>query len=150
MHTIHLANPSAVQHAVHLITDPGYINWYMKLVQSPQRSLEQNALMWPYLQQFAEQLDWPLWTPQGWRPSHMSAEEWKDFLTACFKRETATIAQGMDRWGYVMVGTRTSDMDKKQFADFLTFMQAFAAQQNVDLERNLKKLARNGHDFGYR
>lgn len=133
MHPIHLGNPAAIEHAKRLLSDPAFFGWYMRLQQDPQRTLEQNALMWPLLQQLERQLQWPLWTERGWIEGRMAGEEWKDFLTANFRRETRTIARGMDGRGYVMVGVSTRKMGKKEFSEFLEFVYAFGAQHGVDL-----------------
>lgn len=92
------------------------------------RSLDQNAAQWPILQAFAAQLQWPVNGEMVW----MTDEEWKDVLTAAFKRETVRVAMGLDG-GMVMLGQRTSKFGKKQFSEWLEFLHATAALRGVDL-----------------
>lgn len=101
---------------------------WMVTVSEPTRSLEQNAAQWPILQAFADQLQWPVNGKLEW----LTADEWKDILTAAFDRETVRVAMGLDG-GMVMLGKRTSQMGKKTFSDWLEFLHATAAAREVDL-----------------
>ena len=102
---------------------------YTVTIAEPNRTLEQNALQWPILEAFADQLQWPVNGQMVW----MTPEEWKDVLTAAFKRETARIAMGLDG-GVVMLGMRTSKMGKKQFSEWIDFIKATAALRDVDID----------------
>ena len=93
------------------------------------RSLEQNAAQWPILDAFSSQLQWPV----NAELVYMSAEEWKDLLTAAFNRETVRIAKGLDG-GVVMLGLRTSRFTKKRFSEWLDFLNATAALRGVRIE----------------
>lgn len=99
---------------------------YSVTVQPPKRSLAQNAAMWPILEAFSQQLQWPV----NGRMVHMTPEEWKDVLTAAFRRETARLAMGLDG-GVVMLGSRTSEMLKPEFSEFLEFLHATAVARDV-------------------
>jgi hypothetical protein len=88
--------------------------------------LDQNCALWPILEAFSEQLKWPV---NGAMVS-MAAEEWKDVLSAAFRRETARVAMGLDG-GVVMLGCRTSKMGKREFSEFLEFLHATAAARGV-------------------
>ena len=99
---------------------------YSVTVQPPKRSLAQNAAMWPILEAFSQQLRWPV----NGRMVHMTPEEWKDVLTAAFRRETARLAMGLDG-GVVMLGSRTSEMLKPEFSEFLEFLNATAVSRGV-------------------
>ena len=92
----------------------------------PTRSLDQNAAQWPYLDAFSKQLLWPV----DGRIVTMTPEEWKDVLTAAFKRESVRLAMGLDG-GVVMLGIRTSAMSKKAFGEWLEFLIATAADRNI-------------------
>lgn len=102
---------------------------YTVTIAEPNRTLEQNALQWPILQDFADQLQWPVNGQMVW----MTPDEWKDVLTAAFKRETARLAMGLDG-GVVMLGMRTSQMGKKQFSEWIDFLKATAALRGVELD----------------
>lgn len=101
---------------------------YVVTVQEPTRSLDQNAAMWPILQAFADQLQWPVNGAMVW----MTPDEWKDVLSAAFKRETVRVAMGLDG-GMVMLGSRTSKFGVRQMSDFIEFLHATAAAREVDL-----------------
>lgn len=98
----------------------------------PKRSLVQNAAQWPILEAFAEQLMWPV----NGRMTKLSAEEFKDILTAAFRQETVRLAEGLNG-GVVMLGSHTSDMDKPVFSEWLDFLHATAAGRGVNLGPNV-------------
>ena len=100
-------------------------------VDEPTRSLDQNAALWPLLDAFSRQLQWPV----NGRMVTMKPEEWKDVLSCAFRREQARLAMGLDG-GVVMLGLRTSKMGKRAFSDFLEFMHATAVERGVDLDRS--------------
>ena len=99
-------------------------------IKPPSRTLDQNAALWPILEAFSHQLRWPV----NGQMVLMEPEEWKDVLSAAFKREQARLAMGLDG-GVVMLGLRTSKMTKPQFSEFLDFLHAVAAERGVVLER---------------
>jgi hypothetical protein len=101
---------------------------HIAVVQEPTRSLDQNAAQWPILTAFAEQLEWPI----NGRMEKLSEEDWKDLLTAAFKREQARIAPGLDG-GMVLLGQRTSQFGKSVFSEWLEFLHATAADRGVEL-----------------
>ena len=101
---------------------------YCVTVSEPTRSLDQNAAMWPILQAFADQLQWPVNGQMVW----MTPDEWKDLLTAAFRREAVRVAMGLDG-GMVMLGSRTSKFSVREMSDFLEFLNATAAARDVDL-----------------
>jgi NinB protein len=103
---------------------------YVVTVKEPSRSLDQNAALWPILQEFSEQILWPV----NGRMVKMEPEEWKDVLSAAFRGEQARLAMGLDG-GVVMLGLRTSKMGKKQFSEFLDFLHATAADRGITLDR---------------
>lgn len=103
---------------------------YTVKIAPPGRSLDANAAMWPILDAFAKQLQWPVNGVMG----YMDAESWKDVLSAAFKRETVRVAMGLDG-GMVMLGQRTSKMPKAMFGEFLEFLNATAAMRGVNIER---------------
>jgi hypothetical protein len=100
---------------------------YAVKVGEPTRSLEANAAMWPILDAFAKQKQWPVNGKLEW----ISAEEYKDILSAAFEQETVRLAQGLDG-GVVMLGKRTSKFSKKRFSEWLEFLHATAAQFGID------------------
>jgi hypothetical protein len=96
-------------------------------VGPPTRNLEQNAAQWPILGAFSRQLQWPV----NGQMVYMTDEEWKDVLTAAFKRETVRLAMAFDGPGVVMLGQRTSKFLKPKFSEWLEFLHAAAALKGV-------------------
>jgi hypothetical protein len=96
-------------------------------VGEPSRSLDQNAAQWPILEAFSEQLQWPV----NGKLTTLTKEEWKDILTAAFRKETR-VAMGLDG-GFVMLGQRTSKFGKREFSDWLEFLHAVAAERGVEV-----------------
>jgi len=100
---------------------------YVCTIGEPNRNLEQNAAQWPILEAFSQQLQWPV----NGQTTTLTADEWKDILTAAFRKETQPrLAMGLDG-GIVMLGQRTSKFTKKEFSDWLEFLHAIAADRDV-------------------
>lgn len=102
---------------------------YSVVIAEPTRNLEQNALLWVLLQAFADQLQWPV----NGVMSKLSPEDWKDLLTAAYRRESQRVAMGIDG-GMVMLGMRTSKMGKGEFAEFVDFVHSVAADRGVAID----------------
>ena len=98
--------------------------------QEKTRSLDQNSMLWPLLECFAEQLKWPV----NCVMCKLTKEEWKTVLTAGVKKENMRMAAGIDG-GVVMLGSSTSVMPKREFSELIEFIMFIAAQRGVDLER---------------
>lgn len=92
------------------------------------RTLDQNAAMWPILEAFSKQLKWPV----NGQMTTLEPEEWKDILTAAFRRESARVAHGLNG-GVVMLGSRTSEFRKDEFSEWLDFLHMVAADRGVEL-----------------
>jgi hypothetical protein len=99
-------------------------------VGPPTRTKEQNAAQWPILAAFADQLLWPV----NGHMVKMIDDEWKDVLTAAFRKEQLRLAMGLDG-GVVMLGQRTRKFKKGEFSDWLDFLHATAAARGVNLEK---------------
>ena len=121
-----LVHQQARQMAIEAVRDAP--EGYQVRVTEPPRSLEQNAAQWLILQAFSDQLQWPV----NGQFCRLYPEEWKDILTAAFKKETFRLAMGLDG-GMVMLGLRTSKMGKKQFSEWLDFLNATAADRGVNI-----------------
>lgn len=94
-------------------------------VREPKRSLDQNAKLWPMLQDVADQVQWPV----DGVLQLISKEDWKDLLTSGLKQEQR-IAQGING-GFVMLGSRTSRMRKKEFSELIEFIYWFGSEKGV-------------------
>ena len=119
-----LVHPEARRRAMACVAEAP--DGFVVTVQEPTRSTDQNAAQWPILEAFAEQLQWPV---NGAMVS-LTAEEWKDVLTAAFQGETVRLAMGLNG-GVVMLGLRTSQMGKRRFSEWLDFLNATAALRGV-------------------
>lgn len=89
--------------------------------KAPRRSIDQNALLWSLLTDIASQV--------VWYGQKLSAEDWKDVLTASLRK--ARVVPGIDPGTFVPLGMRTSDMSKAEFSDLIELIYAFGAQQGV-------------------
>lgn len=119
-----LSHPEARRRAMAAIAEAP--EGFVVTVQEPKRNSDQNALLWVLLTAFAEQLEWPV----NGAMVKLAPEEWKDLLSAAYKRESQRVAMGIDG-GMVMLGLRTSKMGKRQFAEFVEFIHATAAARGV-------------------
>lgn len=102
------------------------------IIQDETRTLEQNALLWPTLREFSRQIQ----LPANGVMAHLPEETWKDVMTAAFRGEQLQMVMYFGT--LVMVGTSTSAMGKREFADFLTFILSEADNRGVDLSHKAK------------
>lgn len=89
-------------------------------IKQPTRNLEQNAALWAALTDVASQVNW--------YGEKLTAEEWKDVLSAAWKRQR--VVRGVDG-GFVVLGARTSKMTKGEMSELLELVYAFGAEQGV-------------------
>lgn len=89
--------------------------------KAPRRNLDQNALMWCLLGEISAQV--------VWYGAKLSAEDWKDVLTASLRK--ARVVPGIDAGTYVPLGMRTSDMTKPEMAELIELILAFGAEHSV-------------------
>ena len=85
------------------------------------RSSQANALMWVRLSELEEQTDW-----HGIR---LTAEEWKDLLSAGLV--VSKVVPNIDGTGFVIVGQRTSRLSVKQMNDLIALIEAFGSERGV-------------------
>ena len=93
---------------------------FVVTIQEETRNLEQNALMWPLLDDLAEQVEW--------YGQKLTADEWKDVLTASLQKQK--VVPGIDG-GFVVCGQSTSRMSKSQFSQLIELIYAFGAEKGV-------------------
>lgn len=89
------------------------------------RSLEQNRRMWAMLTDISRQIPWVV----NDCVVTMSAEDWKDVLTASLRSELR-VARGIDG-GMVLLGLRTSRMTVQRMSDLIDLMFAFGNARGV-------------------
>jgi len=90
-------------------------------ISEPTRTLEQNAALWPLLEEISQQVLW-----HGLR---LTEKQWKDIFTATLKGQQSV--PNLEGNGFIILGQSSSKMSKKEFSDLLTLAQAFAAQHDV-------------------
>lgn len=116
--TIFLIGPVQRQYA-HQCIDAAPDDYVCQIKQKT-RTLEQNALMWALLTDLSEQVNW--------HGNQLTAEEWKDVLSASLKKQKAV--PGIDG-GFVVIGARTSQMTKREMSDMCELIVAFGSERNV-------------------
>lgn len=94
---------------------------YVVTIKEPTRNLEQNAKMWAMLGDLETQCDW--------HGNKLVAEEWKDLLSAGLVQSKAV--PNLTGNGFVILGQRTSNLTKSQFAALVELIYAFGAERGV-------------------
>lgn len=113
----------------------------------PLRSLDQNAAMWPALQDLAAQAGY---RPARWRGDRcieegrycrlgpgvrqLSPDDWKDVMTALWKTSSGVRIRYVphpDGHGLIALGLRTSKLSKRSMSELLDCIYAFGTQHGV-------------------
>lgn len=94
---------------------------YCVVIKEAKRTDEQNRKLWPLLGDVARQVEW--------HGKRLTAENWKDIFSAALKR--SEVVPGIDG-GFVVLGQRTSQMGKAQFAALIELIYAFGAEHGVE------------------
>lgn len=113
-----LAHPQARANAIEATRQAP--DGYRVEVKPQNRTLEQNARMWAMLTELSRQV--------VWHGQQLTAENWKDVLTAALKRQQ--VVPGVDG-GFVVLGTSTRRMTKGEMAELIELITAFGAQHDV-------------------
>lgn len=116
--TFVLVHPAARENALQAVREAP--EGLVVQIRPKTRSLEQNALMWPLLEDLAQQVNW--------YGQKLTKEEWKDVMTAALKKQKAV--PGVDG-GFVVLGEKTSTYSKQEFSDLIEQIYCFGAQQGV-------------------
>lgn len=86
------------------------------------RTLDQNAKLWPMLNDVSAQVDW-----YGYK---LSKEDWKDIFSASLSAELRTVPN-LQGNGFVMLGLKTSKMSKRKFSDLIELIYSFGSEKGV-------------------
>ena len=116
--TFVLSSSQAKQRAAQAVIAAGP-DWIV-LISEPKRSLQQNALMWALLTDLAHQV--------VWHGQRLTAENWKDMLTASLKQQQ--VVPGIDG-GFVVLGTSTRRMSKAEMNELIELIYAFGTEHGV-------------------
>lgn len=111
-----------------LAADEGHV----VTLAEPNRTLDQNAAQWPYLEAFAQQLEWPV----NGVMTRITSDDWKDILTCAYRNESPRVAMGING-GMVLLGQRTSKFSKKDFAEWMEWLSAMAVDRGVTVYREV-------------
>lgn len=95
------------------------VGWKITITP-PGRTLDQNAKLWPMLDDLAKQV--------VWYGEKLDREDWKDVLTASLKKYR--VVPGIEG-GFVACGMHTSKMSKRDFSELIELIYAFGAEKNV-------------------
>lgn len=85
--------------------------------------------MWPRLRDIAAQVPWPVFFDGRMDVVKLSAEEWKDVLTAGLEKQQR-MAAGIEG-GYVLIGKRTSKFSNKKMEELLELIKFFGDSRGV-------------------
>lgn len=114
-----LAHDMARERAIHGVrTAP---QGYAVTIEEPTRTKDQNAALWPLLDEISEQVIWC--------GSYLTADEWKDVFTATLYGQKSV--PNLDKTGFIILGRRSSKMSKKDFSELLDLISAFAVEHDV-------------------
>lgn len=91
-----------------------------EVMERPRRTVDQNKLMWALLSDVSRQV---VWHGQKLEPG-----EWKDVFTAALKRQK--VVPGLEG-GFVVLGTSTSRMNRKELSDLVELIYAFGAERDM-------------------
>jgi hypothetical protein len=94
---------------------------YLVTIQPPKRSLQANAKMWCLLSDLAKQVDW--------YGRKLSPDDWKDVLTASYRKQDAV--PNVDGNGFVVLGMRTSQMSIGEMGELIEVIYAFGSERGV-------------------
>lgn len=93
---------------------------YVVTIGEQTRTNDQNAKLWPLLSDVSKQVNW--------YGNKLTPEEWKDVFSAALSKQK--VVPGIDG-GFVVCGSRTSKMGRKEFSDLLELITAFGAGKGV-------------------
>ena len=86
------------------------------------RSIQQNAKLWPMLNDIAKQVPWHGLT--------LSADDWKIILLDGLNQEMRLVPN-IEGNGFINLGRSSSRLSKAEFSDLIELLYAFGAEKNV-------------------
>lgn len=117
-----LSDWTARRNAIDWISDTSKVpDGHVVRISPPTRTLDQNALLWPLLDQISRGVEW-------FGKKH-SRDDWKNIFTAhLFGFE---MVPNLDGTGFVALGKSTSNMSKKDFSDLIELIYSFGAEKGI-------------------
>jgi hypothetical protein len=115
------------------LLDAGYPELELKAC-TPKRSVDQNRKLWALLNDISKQVEH--------HGKKYSSEDWKDILTAGFEK-AQRYGPNLDGTGLIAFGARTSEYNKKKFAEFVEFIYAAGSERGVVWSETAEEYAGN-------
>jgi hypothetical protein len=103
-------------------------------IEPETRKLSQNAAQWPILNAIADQVQWPI---NGMLQT-ITGEDFKQILTAAWRKEQVRVAQGVDG-GVVLLGHRTREFKASEWGEWMEYLNWFAAEKGVKIPVSKKE-----------
>lgn len=122
-HGITLDTPERIATARHWFARACEIGHRVEF-KEPKRSDEQNDRMWEMLSRISKRM-----TLNGQR---FSPEQWKCIFMQAMGRQVQVLP-ALDGSTWFPTGFRSSDLGVREMSDMQTFMEAWAAEQGVDI-----------------
>jgi hypothetical protein len=101
---------------------------FMVEVRDVTRNDKQNAMLWPLLKAFSEQVEI--------RGQRLGPDQMKAVLMHAWGQEVETLPT-LDGKSWFPVGFRSSTLTKPEFSSLLSFIEAEAATRGVEVERDV-------------
>lgn len=90
-------------------------------INPPKRSSDQNRRLWAFLADVSDQVEW--------YGQKLSPDDWRDMFTASLRK--ARVVPGLDPGSFVVMGLRTSKMNKQEMSDLMELITAFGTERGV-------------------
>ena len=105
------------------------------------RTLAQNAVQWPILNAFSNQLKWPV----NGEMVKLEPEEWKDILTVAYKQETVRLAPGLNG-GMVMLGKKTRKFKADEWSEWMEFLSSVVSDRGIKVPMSKSQCEALGYE----
>ena len=128
-------------HAIKTINDLPTDGSMVVTIQKVTRSLSQNAVQWPILNAFSNQLKWPV----NGEMVKLEPEEWKDILTVAYKQETVRLAPGLNG-GMVMLGKKTRKFKAAEWSEWMEFLNSVVSDRGIKVPMSKSQCEALGYE----
>lgn len=122
-HALTLNSPNAIHKARQWLDRAAQLGWRLEF-KEPKRSDAQNDRMWELLDRVSKRM-----TINGRK---FQSDQWKCIFMKQMGRD-AEFLPTLDGSSFFPTGFRSSDLSVREMADLQTFIEAWAAEQGVDL-----------------
>lgn len=137
MQVIRIANEAARHFALMQIQALSLETVQVLSIDEENRKNSQNAIQWPILNAFADQLLWPV----NGQMVKLTGSEWKDILTCAYRQEVPRVAMGLNG-GMVMLGYKTREFKRSEWSDWIEFLNSVAVDRGVKVPVSKREAAR--------